>query len=118
MARKRYKNDGLMKFLTVIGALIGLYYLIIRILGLAGYGYYYWAPRILPEYIIANLLVHIIIGFVFVILTFLSALKPEDPIPFHWLVLFILAILLIVFVSLLSGLLVLIASLIGLIEEF
>jgi hypothetical protein len=52
-----------------------------------------------------------------VILTFWVALKPNNPIPFHWIVLLIFAILLIIFVDIIAGVLVLIAFFIGLIED-
>ena len=52
-----------------------------------------------------------------VLLTFLVALKPNKPLPFHWLVLFILGILLIVFsAGIFACVLLIIAALIGLIE--
>jgi len=55
---------------------------------------------------------------VFVILTFLVALKPNQPLPFHWLVLLILAILLVIFsAGIWACVLVLIAGIIGLIED-
>jgi ABC-type polysaccharide/polyol phosphate export permease len=64
-------------------------------------------------------IINLIIGLVVVILTFLVALKPNRPLPFHWLVLFVLAILLIIFgAEIIACILVVIAAIIGLIEEF
>lgn len=100
-----------MKFLTIIGAVVGLAYLILR---LTAIGDQY---QVLPIDVGINIVVNWIVGLVVVILTFLVALKPNDPIPFHWFVLLILAILLIIFVDVIAGVLVLIAFLIGLIED-
>jgi hypothetical protein len=62
--------------------------------------------------------VNFIIAVVIVVLTFLVGLKPNDPIPFHWIVLLILGILLIVFgAGIWAGVLLIIAFLIGLIED-
>lgn len=108
---KKYKNDSLMKFLTLIGALVGLATLILRIAGLENYGF-------IDPVIGLHSIVNFIIGLVIVVLTFLAALRPNDPIPFHWLVLFILAILLIIFgAGIWAGVLVIIAALIGLVED-
>jgi len=109
--KKHYKNQGLMKFLTIIGALVGLAYLIIR---LTGYGTQF---QLLPIDVGLNVIVNFIIGLVVVIITLLAGIKPNDPIPFHWLVLFILGILLAIFADILAGVLVIIAFLIGLIED-
>ncbi len=112
--RKTYKNEQLMKILTILGAIIGLVGVISMFASLAGYGFF---PTIdvLPG--ILNTIVYAIIGLVIVILTFLCALKPNEPLPFNWIILLILAILLIIFAGLWGGLLVLIAALIGLIED-
>jgi uncharacterized protein (DUF983 family) len=108
---KKYKNGQLMKFLTIIGAVVGLVYLVLR---LANVGDQY---KVMPIDVGINIVVNFIIGLVVVILTFWVALKPNNPIPFHWIVLLIFAILLIIFVDLIAGILVLIAFLIGLIED-
>lgn len=107
---KKYKNGQLMKFLTIIGAVVGLVYLILRLANIDKY-------QVLPIDVGVNIVVNFIIGLVVVILTFWVALKPNDPIPFHWFVLLIFAILLIIFVDIIAGVLVLIAFLIGLIED-
>lgn len=100
-----------MKFLTVIGAVVGLAYLILRITAIGD------RYQLYPIDVGINIVVYWIVGLVVVILTFLVAIKPNDPIPFHWFVLLILAILLIIFVDIIAGVLVLIAFLIGLIED-
>lgn len=100
-----------MKFLTIIGAVVGLVYLILR---LPAFEDHY---QVLPIDVGINIIVNFIVGLVVVILTFWVALKPNNPIPFHWIVLLIFAILLIIFVDIIAGVLVLIAFLIGLIED-
>ncbi len=112
---KHYKNEQIMKILTVLGALVGLVYIINGFARLAGVGF-------LPLMVNIQLLetiINLIIGLVVVILTFLVALKPNRPLPFHWLVLFILGFLLIIFgAEIIACLLVVIAAIIGLVEEF
>jgi len=100
-----------MKFLTILGAIVGLVYLILR---LTAIGDQY---QVLPIDVGVHIVVNFIIGLVVVILTFWVAMKPNNPIPFHWFILLILAILLFIFVDIIAGVLVLIAFLIGLIED-
>ncbi len=108
---KHYKNEGLMKVLVILGALVGLITLILRLAGMENYGFV--NPLVTFDFIII-----FIIGLVIVVLTFWVGFKPNDPIPFHWLILIIFAILLIVFgAGIWSCVLVLIAGLIGIIEE-
>jgi hypothetical protein len=108
---KHYKNEQIMKFLTIVGALVGLATLILGLAGLENYGF------IDPVFAL-NAVLNFIVGLVIVILTFLVALKPNAPLPFHWLVLFILAILLVIFgAGIWACVLVIIAALIGLIED-
>lgn len=108
---KKYKNEQLMRFLTIIGAIVGLIYLI---LGLTAIGDQY---QVLPIDVGLNYVLNFIIGLVVAILTLWVGLKPNAPLPFHWLILLILAILLVIFVDVIAGVLVLIAFLIGLIED-
>lgn len=112
--KKQYKNQKLMKFLTIIGAILGLIYVISAFASLADPSWLFF-PSPMPA--VLNVLVNAIVGLVFVILTFLCALKPGDPIPFNWIILLILAICLIIFAGLWGGVIVLIAALIGLIED-
>ena len=112
---KHYKNEQIMKILTVLGALVGLVYIINGFASLADLGFLPLIVNIQLLHVIINL----IIGLVVVILTFLVALKPNRPLPFHWLVLFILGILLVIFgAEIIACILVVIAAIIGLIEEF
>ena len=112
---KHYKNEQIMKILTVLGALVGLVYIINGFAGLAGVGF---LPLIVNIQFLETIF-NLIIGLIVVILTFLVALKPNRPLPFHWLVLFILGILLIIFgAEIIACILVVIAAIIGLIDEF
>ena len=108
---KKYKNEGLMKVLVILGALVGLVTLILRLAHIENYGY------VNPIFALGEV-VNFIIGLVIVVLTLWVGFKPNNPIPFHWLVLIIFAILLVVFgAGIWSCVLVLIAGIIGIIEE-
>ncbi|MFX0140658.1 MAG: hypothetical protein ACFFDN_43870 [Candidatus Hodarchaeota archaeon] len=115
---KKYKNEKLMKFLVIIGAIVGLVTLILGLPGIniPNYAYidavFYIAPYPLGE------IINFIIGLVIVILTFFVALRPNNPIPFHWLVFIILGIFLVLFgAGIWACVLLIIAGLIGIIEE-
>ncbi|TET02791.1 MAG: hypothetical protein E3J90_02355 [Promethearchaeota archaeon] len=111
---KHYKNQQIMKILTVLGAIVGLVYIINGFAGLAGLGFL----PIIVNIQLLDTIFNLIIGLVIVVLTFLVALKPNKPLPFHWLVLLILGILLVIFgAGIVACVLVVIAALIGLIED-
>ncbi len=101
-----------MKFLTIIGAIVGLLAVISMFAALGGYPFF---PSPISPFF--NAIAYAIVGLVFVILTFLVALKPDEPLPFNWIVLLILAICLIIFAGVWGGIIVLIAALIGIIED-
>ena len=105
---KHYKNEGIMKFLTVIGGLVALASQIFAIFSLQ------W---ILGRYVGYYEPVYAIIGIVISIITIYTAIKPDNPFPFHWLFLFVLGILLVIFAGgIIACVLLIIAALIGLIE--
>jgi len=109
MARKHYKNEGIMKFLTVIGGLVALASQIFIIAELQWF---------IPRFVGLNTLVYAIIGIFISIITIYTAIKPDKPFPFHWLFLFVLGILLVIFAGgIIACVLLIIAALIGLIEE-
>ena len=113
--KKHYKNEGIMKILTILGAIVGLVYIINGFAGLAGLGFS--LPTIVNIQLL-DIIISLIIGLVIVVLTFLVAWKPNKPLPFHWLILLILAILLVLFgAGIFACVLVLIAAIIGLIED-
>jgi hypothetical protein len=106
---KKYKNENLMKFLTVIGGLVALASQIFTIAGI---------PWIIPHYVGFYDIIYAIIGIVFSVITIYTAIKPNNPFPFHWLFLFVLGILLVIFAGgIIACVLLIIAALIGLIEE-
>ncbi|MFW9973055.1 MAG: hypothetical protein ACFFDF_22925 [Candidatus Odinarchaeota archaeon] len=108
---KKYKNEGLMKVLVILGALVGLVTLILGIAGIENYGY-------VDAVFAIHFVINFIIGLIIVVLTFWVGLRPNNPIPFHWLVLIIFAILLVLFgAGIWSCILVLIAGIIGIIED-
>lgn len=108
---KKYKNEGLMKVLVILGALVGLITLILFLARMENYGF------VNPLVVLDRIFIFII-GLVIVVITFWVGFKPNNPIPFHWVVLIILAILLVVFgAGIWACVLVLIAGLIGIIEE-
>ncbi len=115
--RKTYKNEGIMKALTIIGAIVSLIFVILGLLSFYNVYYVpypYWNPFGVD---VLQVIIGSIVGLVIAALTLMCAVKPGDPIPFNWVILLIFAILLIVFAHVLGGVLVLIAFLIGLIED-
>jgi len=111
MARKHYSNESIMKFLTIIGGLVGLAFCILGLLDESQYHIYAGLEQLRP-------VIGYIIGIVISVLTIYTGIRPDDPIPFHWLVLFILGILLIVFGGgIWACALLIIASLLGIIDE-
>ncbi|MFX1279061.1 MAG: hypothetical protein ACFFA3_06565 [Promethearchaeota archaeon] len=105
---KKYKNGQLMKFLTVIGGLVALASQIFTIFNFSwpiGRFVGYYDP------------IYAIIGIFISVITIYTALNPDNPFPFHWLFLFVLGILIIIFAGgIIACALLIIAALIGLIE--
>ncbi|MBY8981938.1 MAG: hypothetical protein KGD57_03255 [Candidatus Lokiarchaeota archaeon] len=58
-----------------------------------------------------------IVAIIIALLALLSIVKPDDPIPYNWIVLFIFSILLIIFRSFAGGIIMLVASILGLLIE-
>ncbi|MBD3198346.1 MAG: hypothetical protein GF317_25070 [Candidatus Lokiarchaeota archaeon] len=113
MARKHYKNESLMKILTILGALVGIATIILTFASIDAYPIF---PGLSGEGIYQIII--LIVGLVICVLTLLAGIRPGDPIPFHWLILFILGILLVVFgAGIWACALVIIAALIGLIDD-
>ena len=110
----KYDHDQIMKLLTILGGLIGLAFIIIDFLR--------WSGATIPDYamIDPNVLdpvLELIVGLVVVAITLLVGIKPDSPIPFHWLILFILGVLLVVFGGgIWACACLIIAALIGLID--
>jgi hypothetical protein len=111
MGKHHYKNEQIMKLLTILGGLVGIATMILGLAGIADIGF-------VNPLLGLNAVLNFIVGIVISVLTLLTGLKPNAPLPFHWLVLFILGVLLIVFgAGIWACALVIIAALIGLIED-
>ena len=111
MGKHHYKNEQIMKLLTILGGLVGIATMILGLAGIADIGF-------INPLLGLNAVINFIVGIVISVLTLLTGLKPNAPLPFHWLVLFILGVLLIVFgAGIWACALVIIAALIGLIED-
>lgn len=109
--KKHYKNEGIMKILTVLGGIIGLVTIILGALNIENYSF-------INIELGLNAVLTLIVGLVVCVLTFMVGWKPNNPVPFHWLMLLVLAILLAVFnAGMWAVVLVVIAFLIGLIED-
>lgn len=115
---KHYKNEQTMKLLTILGALVGLAFVISGIVDVAfGYGFIPEPYGIWSGIAGLNALVRYIVGLVVVLITLFVGLKAK-PFPFHWLTLFVLGILIVLFGGgIWACVLVIIAALIGLIES-
>ncbi|TFF96728.1 MAG: hypothetical protein EU547_06140 [Promethearchaeota archaeon] len=115
MARKHYRHESLIQIFTVLGAVVGIATIIISIAGLGD------IAVVSGVSVAGDLIMQVVIwivGLVICVITLLAGIKPGDPIPLHWLLLFILAILLIVFgAGVWACVLVVIAALIGLIDD-
>ena len=108
---KKYKNESLMQIFTILGGIVGLVSVILGFSNLPTYGF-------VDALVVLDRIVLLIIGIAVAIITLWAGLKPNNPIPFHLLVLLILGILLIVFGGgIWAGVLLIIAFLIGLIEH-
>lgn len=112
---KKYKHYDIIKFLVIVGGIVGLLEAINIIISFYGTG----LPILGEYYFIRTFdpLITAIVCIVGAVLTLICGLRPDDPIPFHWLIFLIFAIWLIVFGALLGGVLCLIAFLIGLIDD-
>ena len=96
-----YKYESMMKILAIIGGLLAL---LLAILSLAGIGF--WG--VLFGYGIIGTIIVIILA----IIVILSVIKPKT-VPFHWLLLLILGILILIFGNLIAGILIIIAGILG-----
>ena len=102
-----------MKVLTILGGIVGLFTVILSLTPYRGYTYAF-----VNLIFGLNIVINVIVGIVISIITIWAGLKPNNPIPFHWVVLIILAVLLIIFGGgVWACVLVIIAALIGIVED-
>ncbi len=111
---KKYKHHDLIKILVILGGVVGILEGISIILSMAGSGIPYLGTYRIIRF---EPIISAIVCLVGAVLALVCGLKPDDPIPFHWLMFLIFAIWLIIFGALFGGVLCLIAFLIGLIDE-
>jgi hypothetical protein len=96
------RNEDLMRLLAGLGAVIAL---IEAIIGLG-------AKRIEAVQIIT-----LIIGVILAIIILISVISPDKPIPMNWIVYVVLGIVMIVYTSIIGGILVLLAGFVGYTER-
>jgi hypothetical protein len=100
----------LMRFLTILGGTIGFLYIFLKLYNIENVNN--WIQNIgFGSAIFINC------GLVIAGFTIITALKPDNPIPWHWITLITLAALTAIFIHLLPALLILIAGTFELIKE-
>jgi len=100
----------LMRFLTILGGTIGFLYIFLRLYNIEN-------VNIWIQDIGFGSVIFINCGLVIAGFTIIAALKPDNPIPWHWITLITLAALTTIFIHLLPALLILIAGIFKLIKE-
>jgi len=100
----------IVRFLTILGGGVGLVYVYLKLYEIGN-----------VELWILNLgignLIFINCGFLVAGFTIITALKPNNPIPWHWLTLVALAALTLIFINILPAVLVLASGVIELVKE-
>ena len=97
--------EDIVRLLAILGGIIAIIEAIITVIGVRIYRtfYYHWILGIF--------------ALIFAILVLLATFRPDNPIPYHWIILIIFGILLIVCGSLIGGVLVLVGGILKLIFE-
>lgn len=106
--KRKYKNFELTKILTILGGVLGV---LLVALSLAGYDYS-WSVGVSG----LESIIRAVVGLIISVVTIAIGMKLEDTLPLHWLIIFIFAVLLIIFASLWAGILLIIAGLIAIID--
>ena len=100
----------IMRFLTILGGAIGIFIVFLKL---------YEIENI--EVWLLNLgvgnLIFINCGFLVAGFTIVTALKPNNPIPWHWITLVTLAALTLIFINILPAVLILVSGIIELVKE-
>ncbi|MFX1310052.1 MAG: hypothetical protein ACFE8C_10180 [Promethearchaeota archaeon] len=107
---KYYKRNRLIKLLTFFGGIGGLIYCLYQISTTTQIESWF-------EIFGFSRFVRNLIGMIVAALTILVTLKPNDPLPWHWLLLLAFGILLVIFSWLMSALFVLGGAVFGLIDD-
>ena len=107
------RNDvyrKIMRFLTILGGVIGIIIVFLKL---------YEIENI--EVWLLNLgvgnLIFINCGFLIAGFTVITALKPNNPIPWHWITLVTLAALTLIFINILPAILILVSGVLELVKE-
>jgi len=99
-----------MRFLTILGGVIGIIIVFLKL---------YEIENI--EVWLLNLgvgnLIFINCGFLIAGFTVITALKPNNPIPWHWITLVTLAALTLIFINILPAILILVSGVLELVKE-
>lgn len=106
---KNYKHEKIIKVFSILGGFFGFLYCFFYLFNIddlitwvQNYGYYGIMSAIL--------------GMIIAGLTLLVSFNPNDPIPLHWLSLLIFGALLLIIAFILSGILVIISSIICMVD--
>lgn len=102
MAKKDYKQDKWISLICILGAIIGLVYAIIGISGGLGGSI---------EAILFSLL-----GIAFCVIVIIQVVKPDEPIPYHWVLFLVFGIFIVIWANLLGGIIVIIGAIVALID--
>ncbi len=100
----------LMRFLTLLGGSIGFLNILLKLYNIEN------VNKWIQDIGLANA-IFINCGLIIAGFTIITALKPDNPIPWHWITLIILAALTTIFIQLLPAILILIVGIIELIKE-
>ena len=107
---KYYKHDKIIKVLIIIGSFAGFVFCLYEISQTTQINS--WS-----EIFGFNSFVRNLSGMILTALSLLVAFKPDDPIPWHWLLLLPLGILITFLSFMMGGILVIIGSVIALIDD-
>ena len=111
---KYYKHNKIIKVLTIVGGFGGFVYGVYQITYMSfSFNNIF---TLFDQIFQLNGFIGYVLGMFVASLTLLAAFKPNDPIPWHWLVLLSFSILLISFSFLLGGVAVLAAGILGLFD--
>jgi len=106
---KNYKHEKIIKIFSILGGFFGFLYCFFYLFNISDL--ITWIQKFGYYEIISSIVGMIIAGF-----TLLVSLNPNDPIPLHWLSFLIFGALLLIFTFILSGILVIIASIICMVD--
>ena len=99
-----------MRFLTIFGGIVGFLYVLLRLYNIENVNN--WIQNIgFGNVIFINC------GFLIAGFTIIAGLKPDNPIPWHWITLITLAALTTIFINLLPAILIFIAGTVELVKE-